>query len=201
MAMTAVFLLAAPASQLHTPTNGTVNMRKTSTQIALGGVFSALCLVFMFLTGIIPLATYMMPALAGAMLAVVVIEAGAKTALLAYVAISVLSLFIVPDREAATMFIVFYGYYPLAKVRLEQLRSRALEYAVKLILCNAAAVAGYAAVIYIFGIPMMQPGTFGQYSVLVLLGLWNATFLFYDYALTRYITVYIRWFRPKFLRR
>lgn len=48
-------------------------MIKKSTQVAMGGIASALCLLLMILT-IIPIATYTMPALAGMVLIVVVIE-------------------------------------------------------------------------------------------------------------------------------
>ena len=42
-------------------------MIKKSTQVAMGGIASALCLLLMLLT-IIPIATYTMPALAGMVL-------------------------------------------------------------------------------------------------------------------------------------
>ena len=44
-------------------------------------------------------------------------------------------------------------------------------------------------------------GDFGKYSVLVLLALGNVVFVIYDFALTRVISMYIHWFRPKFLRK
>ena len=50
-------------------------MIKKSTQVAMGGIASALCLLLLILT-IIPIATYTMPALAGMGLIVVVIENG-----------------------------------------------------------------------------------------------------------------------------
>lgn len=66
----------------------------------MGGIASALCLLLMILT-IIPIATYTMPALAGMVLIVVVIENGYSTAWMVYAAVGFLSLFICPDKEAA----------------------------------------------------------------------------------------------------
>jgi hypothetical protein len=157
----------------------------------------------MFLTGLVPFATYALPALAGAMLVAVVIEIGSKMALLAYVSVSILSVFIVPDREAAMMFIVFFGYYPILKEKLESIPSRVIEYALKLGLFNATIVAGYAVMTYVLGIPLLSDGAeeFGKYAVPILLFSGNVVFCVYDYALTRYISVYVKWFKPRFLRR
>lgn len=178
-------------------------MQRRSAQIALGGIFSALCLLLMFITGLIPFATYALPALAGAMLVAVVIEIGPKMAVLVYISTSILSVFIVPDREAAMMFIVFFGYYPILKEKLELIRSRTVERLVKLGIFNLMIVGGYLALTFAFGFPSMvdDMGDFGRYTALILLGFGNIVFLIYDYALSRYITLYVKWFRPRFLRR
>ena len=44
-------------------------------------------------------------------------------------------------------------------------------------------------------------GDFGRYTALILLALGNVIFVIYDMALTRHYTLYIRWFRPRILRR
>ena len=49
-----------------------------SGKIALGGLLTALGVVLMFLTGLIPIGTYALPAIAGVLLIVAVIEIGAK---------------------------------------------------------------------------------------------------------------------------
>lgn len=74
-------------------------MGKKSTQVALGGLAAALCTLLMFLTGMIPFATYALPAAAGIVLVAVVVENGASTAALVYGAASILALFVVPDGK------------------------------------------------------------------------------------------------------
>jgi hypothetical protein len=172
-------------------------------QIAAGGVFSALCLLLMFLTGLVPFATYSLPMLAGAMLIAVVIENGRRTALMVYVSVSVLSLLIVPDREAALLFAAFFGYYPIVKEKLERLKTRIGEFIAKQLLFNLAIVGSYFAGAYLLGMSELLEGMgdFGRYTAWILLAAGNALFIIYDYALTKYISVYIRWFRPTFLRR
>ena len=94
-----------------------------SKQIAAGGIASSLCLLLMFLTGVFPFATYALPAMAGTLLVVVVLELNRATAVMVYVSVSLLSLFIAPDKEAALVFIFFFGYYPILKGLIEQIRS------------------------------------------------------------------------------
>ena len=71
-----------------------------SGKIALGGLLTALGVVLMFLTGLIPIGTYALPAIAGVLLIVAVIEIGAKWAWMIYAAVAVLSLLFAADKFA-----------------------------------------------------------------------------------------------------
>ena len=178
-------------------------MSGKSTQIALGGMFSALCVALMFMTGLVPFATYAIPMLAGAMLIPVVVELGPKTAVMVYLSVGIISIFVAADKEAAMMFLVFFGYYPILKHRLERLPGRSLEYAAKLLIFNVSMIGGFAFVFYVLGINEILAGLedFGTYAAYLLMGVGNIIFIFYDMALTRHYTLYICWFRPHFLRR
>lgn len=176
---------------------------RRSTQVALGGIATALCLVCMFLTTLFPFTEFTFPAMAGAVLIAVVIENGVSTAVLVYAAVSILSLFLIPSKEAAVMFVGFFGFYPILKSKLERIRSRVLEYVIKLLVFNVSVVGSYLILIYVMGLSeiLEETGPFGQYSVLVLLILGNIVFLIYDIAITRVVFFYINWFRPKILRK
>lgn len=178
-------------------------MDKRSTQIALGGVFSALCLLVMFMTGLVPFLTYIMPAVAGTMLRIVVVENGPKVAAMVYVSVAVLSVFIVPDREAALMFVCFFGYYPIMKGYLEKIRVRPVKIICKAALFNIAVVGAYLAANYLLGMQelLRESGAFGEYTLLFLLVLGNIFFICYDISLTYYTNLYVHWFKPKFLRK
>ena len=116
---------------------------KRSTKIALGGMITGLCIMLMFMTGLFPFATYALPALAGLILVAMVVEFGSTQALIVYVAVSILSIFMTPDREAAIMFICFFGHYPIIKVIIERrIPNRILEWVVKLLTFNACIVLG-----------------------------------------------------------
>jgi len=176
-------------------------MARKSTQVAIGGVSAALCLILMFMTGLIPFATYALPALAGVVLIAVVAEMGWRTAMVVYVAVALLAIGVVPDREAALLFIFFFGYYPIIKGLIEKLRFKVVQLLVKYLLFNAAMVLTYLVVIYVLGIPdiLESFGNFGRYSALVLLLMGNVVFAVYDFALTNIVIVYHQWFRPKIL--
>lgn len=168
----------------------------------MGGIASALCLLLMLLT-IIPIATYTIPALAGMVLIVVVIENGYSTAWMVYAAVGFLSLFICPDKEAAMLFVGFFGFYPILKGKLEKIHPRVLEYVVKFLIFNAAMILNYVIIIFLFGIQdvLEEVGPMGQYSVLLLLGLGNIVFFVYDLALSRIIMAYKYVLRKKIFRR
>jgi len=176
-------------------------MSKKSSQIAVGGVFSALCLTLMFLTGVLPFLTYAVPMLAGAALVAVVVENGRKTAVLVYVAVSLLSLLIVADKQAVMLYIAFFGYYPILKQSLD--KRKILGYAVKFGLFNLTMVGGYYLLIYVLALPdlVSEMGDLGRWGSLLFLLTGNLLLLVFDWVLTKYTALYIRWFRPTFLRR
>ena len=176
---------------------------KRSQQVALCGMIAALCTLLLFATGMIPFGTYALPALAGLLMVTVAVETGTSWAVTLYVAVSLLSLILTPDKEAMLMFIMFFGHYPITKTRLERIKIRPLRWLAKFLVFNVCVVAAYLIIIYVFQMPdvLTEMGSFGKYSVLVLLGLGNVVFLVYDFALTQVIRVYVDWFRPRFLRR
>ena len=180
-------------------------MGAKSRQIALGGVISALCVAVMFLAGIIPLTQYTLPMTAGGLIMLMAVEIGNKPAICAWVSVSVLSLIIVPDRYTALMFTLFFGYYPIAKQKLERLPSRMVEYACKLLLFNVSAVASLFVLIFIFGAAQALEGVgeFAGFNPLLVLILGNVLlgsvmFIVYDLLLTRCYTLYIDRYRQKF---
>ena len=110
-----------------------------------------------------------------------------------------LTVFITPNKEAAMLFIVFLGYYPIAKSSIEHLKNHIAEWAVKLLLFNAACVAGYAVIIRLFGMTeLLQDMSMGfAWGIYVFWALANVTFVIYDFALTRLIYLYCNAIRPR----
>ena len=87
-------------------------MRDISYKVALGGIVSALCLVTMFLAGILPALYLLLPMIAGVLLMIIAAEVSTGWALLTYVSVSLLSLFVTFDKEVCTC--VYNGFRSLS---------------------------------------------------------------------------------------
>lgn len=174
-------------------------MKKQSKKIAFGGLISALSLVILFMTGLFPFAEYALPAIAGMLLVSIVLDFGKKTALVAYASVAAMSLLIVPNKEAALMFICFFGYYPILKSVLEARKSRILEYILKFAIFNLAIISAYLTAIYVFGMTeLIEELSSGlKYGIPILLLLGNIVFFLYDQCLSGLITKYCAKLRPR----
>lgn len=166
-------------------------------------MISGLCAVLMLLTGLFPFGGIALPMASGALILVMVVELGHRPALVVYAAVAALAMLISPDRSAAVLFLVFFGYYPVVKQKLEQLPSRLIELACKLALFTVTIAVSYLVVIYVFGLTDLLDsfGELAGYALLFAVGLGNILCLIYDYILTRCYTLYVGWFRPNFLQR
>ena len=177
-------------------------MMKKSTQVAIGGLSAAICLLMMFMTGLIPFSSYIFPAMAGIVLIAVAQENGSRAAMLVFTVTCLLALMIVPDRSAVMMFVLLLGYYPILRPYIQRI-PRIFRLPLKLVFINLVVVVFYYIMRYVFLVPDMLEGwgDFGRYTVVVALGLANFTFLMYDYFVSQVTQLYLAWFRPKILRK
>ncbi len=164
---------------------------KNSMKVALCGILAALSTVIMFLSGVIPIATVAIPALAGCLLIPVVAELGVAWGFGVYAVCGLLSMLLAPDREAALIYILFFGYYPALFAVLGKIRNKVLRFAVKFLLFNAAAVAEGLLTVYVLGIPWENIGFLGDATVWVLLLMADLVFVLYDRALEGLISQYL----------
>lgn len=172
-----------------------------SKKIALVGMMCALAAVIMLMGGLIPLATFCCPLLAGLALIPVFVECGEKLAWGAYIAISLLALILCPDKEAALLF-AFVGYYPILRWRLDQIRNGFLRLAAKLAVFNVAVLAMYAVSIFIFQMAAIaaEYREMGLAMALFTLLLGNVTLVVYDVLLQRLTALYVVKFRDKLMK-
>ena len=178
-------------------------MKKTSFKVALGGIIASIALFVMFCTSLAPFLTYTAPMFAGTLMIIIVVEISCGWAFLTYAAISVLSLFITPDKEATMLFIFLLGYYPIMKALIEKLRNRLAEWGIKILLFNVTTVSCYWLIINLFNMQEVfdSLNDFGKYSIPIFILAANVVFVIYDLFLNTMAASYINWFRPKFLRK
>lgn len=172
---------------------------KNSAKTAIGGIIASLSLVIMLLSAVIPFLEYALPAIAGALLVIIVIEVNKKWAFCAYLAVSLLSMLILANKEAAMMYVAFFGLYPILKPLLEsKIKNNALCWAAKAVVFNVSVVAAYLIIVYVFGIPIEDIEKHGAKMIPLLLLLGNVMFVLYDICITRLVTLYIRKWQKKF---
>ncbi len=157
---------------------------------ALGGIISALSVFVMFLSGVFPFLTYVIPALSGLILIVTVREAELKWSFFIYCAVAILSMLVVADKEAAIMYTFFFGHYPVVRELFERHLKGVFKPVAKFALFNASVVLGYLVIIYIFAIPIEGLDEFGKYTVPILLGMGNVIFVMYEYILSNLFIIY-----------
>ncbi len=165
-----------------------------SIRVAFCGIITAFCTVLMFLTGLIPIATYALPALSGALLIVVVIELGTSWAWSVYIAASALCLLIAGDKEAAILFVLFFGYYPILKASIEKTRNRYLSYLLKFTVFNVSMIAVFLLSIKVLGVPQDSFTVFGVYLPWAFLIVGNFAFVLYDYSVSALVVMYCQRF-------
>ncbi len=176
-----------------------------ASKTAIGGMTVALSVVLLIPT-VVDLFVYALPAIAGFLTLFCVIELGKSWAFGVYFATAVLSLLLVPNKEAAVMYTAFFGYYAIVKALLESRMPRVVEYLLKFLIFNASVLLAYVVLIHLFGMPLDDIlGVDGdvwwsKYAVPVMLVLGNVVFIVFDFALTRMAMVYLKVFQPKLRR-
>lgn len=155
---------------------------RESSKAALGGIISALAVVVMLVTYLSPFLVYTAPAFAGILLLVIVNELGYRWAFGTYVSISILSVFFIADKEAAVYFTMFFGYYPILKLLLEQrLHKKPVRALLKFLIFNASIAASIAVCIFVFHIPFDVFSKGGYIVTVVFWVLLNFFLLVHDY--------------------
>lgn len=174
-----------------------MNIRSKSYRVALGGIVAALCVVMMFLTGVIPALYIAAPMAAGMLMLILVEEVSVGWGWLTYIAVSLLALIITFDKEAALMFMLFFGYYPILRRNFEHIRQKPLRLAAKLLLFNCFLVLDWWLTVFVLGLPSFDDTAPYMYVILILAA--NAMFLFYDRLLARMGWFYHKVFVKKVL--
>lgn len=165
-------------------------MSKNTSKIAFCGVMAALSVVIMFLTGLVPIATIAVPAIAGCLLIPVVTECGIKSGWAVFAVVGLLSFFLATDREAFLIYILFFGYYPVLFANLDRIKNKGLKIAAKYAIFNFACVAEVLLAAWLFNIPFEFVDGLGVLTPVVLLVAANVVFYLYDRALPGLILMY-----------
>ena len=153
----------------------------------------ALGVVLLLLGSFIEVMDIAMAALASLLCIFAVVEYGGAAPWLVYAVTGVLSLILLPNKTPAAMYVVFLGYYPIIKEKLEMLK-KPIAWLLKELVFKAALVALLLIVKFLLMPTVNDP--WWLYVVVIVLA--QAVFILYDIALTRLITFYLIKLRHRF---
>ena len=160
--------------------------------LALSSLMCALAVVFLWLSGILPLATYGWPILASFTLVIEREECKRGYAWCCFAASALLGLLLCADKESALVFL-FLGYYPLLKSRFDAIRAKVPRYAAKLALCAVTMGTMYALILFVFQLDaaVQEFNATAPWLLWATIALGLLLFFVYDLALARLTAVYL----------
>lgn len=167
---------------------------------AIGGMATALSVVLLLPT-VLDVLYIALPAAAGMITLFCVIELSRGWAFGVYAATSLISVLVVPNKEAVVLYVLFFGYYPIIKGLIEgKIKNRVLEYVIKVLVFNVAVFAAEYIFFKIMNIPLtefldVEEGTFlAKFAIPILFALANVMFFLLDFLYTASVTLYLnRW--------
>ena len=171
-----------------------MNNRDKTRRIAVSSVLSALGVVMLYLGSMVEVLDISMAVIASLICVFAVIEYGKGYPWLIFTVTALLSLLLLPNKTPAAMYAVFFGFYPIIKEKLERL-PRVISWVLKEIIFNVAFAVMAVLVMFVFAMGNIEidlPYIIG----IVFLG--ELTFVLYDIAMTRLISLYIFKLRKRF---
>ena len=165
---------------------------RESSKSALCGIIAALSVSIMLLTYISPFLIYAIPVFAGMFLIVILDEIGGKWAFGTYTAVSLLSFFLIADKEAAVFYVLLFGYYPILRAFVNaKIRSRILVFLIKFIVFGLSLFASVAVCSFVFNIDYSEFSEKGMIYLICVVVLMYALFFLYDFLLGVMTKLYI----------
>lgn len=172
---------------------------RESSKAALCGIVAALAVVIMMITYISPVLVYTAPPFAGLILLLIVNEVGFSRAIGTYVAVSLLSLFLIADKEAATFFTCFFGFYPILRIFLDKkIKLKAIKWIIKVFVFNLSLLSSVCVSMYIFNIDYSDFTDGGKYMAYLFFLMMNVVFVLYDFLIARLQILYFLRLQKRF---
>ena len=161
---------------------------KNSKVIAYSGVATALSVVMLFLGSIFWVLGYTMPLVASLVMIILLDSISQKSALLTFISTSIISFILLNDKECVLLYILFFGYYPLIRDKINDIKHKFLSYLLKFITFNAAMVLTQVLCVYVFGIPFDD--MLGKWGIVVFVLCLNLVFVVFDKLYTLLLKLY-----------
>lgn len=156
-------------------------MNKTH-NLALGGLFTALGVIFIYLSNIVPTSKIYLLGIASCIIPLSIITTSIKNSFLIYLSTSILSLLLLGIKGGVIVYITFFGCYGFIKLFVERIRNTPIELLLKLLFFNVDLV-----LIFIFYRVFFANLLNIKLPIYAAIIMFQLIFLIYDYALTVFI--------------
>ncbi|NFS72370.1 hypothetical protein FDE90_12095 [Clostridium botulinum] len=154
-----------------------------SSNIAKGGVFTAISFLLIYLSTILPVNKLSLLATASAIIPIAIISTNAKNGFLVYLSTSILCSIVVGiSRISVIFYIVFFGLYGIIKYYIERLNKLYIEIILKFAFFNICLIVLlYIYKLFFQGITIINKYIYMYFTVA------QIAFIVFDYVLTLFI--------------
>ena len=161
-------------------------------KLAFSGVFTALCLVFLYVGSLFQTLDLSSAAIASIVILFALTEFGKSWAFGIFLASGAMSLLLLPNKSAAVIYVAFVGYYPILKVYLNRIRPKWLSYLARL----SCFIPIMLALMFLAKIMLFAELEAEEFEFIIY-PLACAAFVLYDFALERLVLFYNLRIKPK----
>ncbi|NFJ69013.1 hypothetical protein FC891_11200 [Clostridium botulinum] len=154
-----------------------------SSNIAKGGIFTAISFLLIYLSTILPVNKLSLLATASAIIPIAIISTNAKNGFLVYLSTSILcSIVIGISRISVIFYIVFFGLYGIIKYYIERLNKLYIEIILKFAFFNICLIV----LLYIYKLLFQGITIINKYIYMYFI-VAQIAFIVFDYVLTLFI--------------
>lgn len=177
-------------------------MQNISYKIALGGIISSLCIICMFLTGVMPILYILLPMIAGILIMIMTVEVNSRWAFLTYLSTSLISVIITFDKESTLFYILLFGHYPIIKKYIDLIKNKLLRIIIKALIFNTCIISISFLTIHLLCMTEFYDELFekGPIVIFLLLGVMNFICMAYDISLNGIFETYCSSLKPRLRR-
>lgn len=162
---------------------------KKTKMLTMGAVYTALSVILLFLAATVPMLELTFLALASAMPAIMILEAGPLGGVLVYIATSILGFAIIPNKIMVFPYIFLFGLYGIVKYLAEKPKSAVLQMSIKILFFSISFT--------IFRNILLKNDIFADMITVVIFGISIVICILYDYI----FTMGLCWYRAKIQNR
>ncbi len=127
-------------------------LNNKSKRVAFGGIGCALSVLFLITASFFPFCRLVFVFASSYIVGLTILNYDVKSALIHYLAVAILSLFIVPAKQYALLYAVVVGNYPLIRYYIERAKNKAVRFAIKFLIYNLYVYISYKLAITVLGI-------------------------------------------------